>query len=105
MRIRFDYSLVDALLATCFVIAACLALTGCGRNERGEVSTRSGLTTGSISPFTAVGSARGFVVVQAHDTLHSIARRHNATVYDLMVMNELSTTRISAGQRLYLPSY
>lgn len=44
------------------------------------------------------------VVVKKGDTLGSIALRHNVSVSDLMVANGLTSTRLSIGQVLKVPS-
>ncbi len=52
-------------------------------------------TTTSVAPTT--------YVVQAGDTLFSIARRFGVTVQAVMVANNLTSTNIRVGQQLYIP--
>jgi LysM repeat protein len=44
-------------------------------------------------------------MVQPGDTLFSIARRNNVTVYDLAASNNLMSSRLHVGQTLSVPSY
>jgi murein DD-endopeptidase MepM/ murein hydrolase activator NlpD len=44
-----------------------------------------------------------FYAVQAGDSLESIARRHNTSVYNISVANELFSEAIRPGDRLFVP--
>jgi LysM repeat protein len=94
--------LVGTLIVTCTIMASCLLIAGCGRSES-RADARYGLTTGSVG--SAAANNPTSVIVQPNDTLYGIARRYNVTVYDLVIMNDLTSQTISAGQRLYLPTY
>jgi LysM repeat protein len=63
------------------------------------------LTTGSVSASPPASVLPRRVIVQSGDTLHTIARRNNVAVYDLMTVNRLTSSRIDVGQALYVPTY
>ncbi|MGQ0775509.1 MAG: LysM peptidoglycan-binding domain-containing protein [Pseudonocardiales bacterium] len=46
---------------------------------------------------------RHFVVVKRGDNLSSIACRHQTTVAELVKLNDLSSTDLAVGQRLFVP--
>jgi lipoprotein NlpD len=99
MRAAFYRSTVAIIAAAFLMIGGCLALVGCGRSEVREASATGSITTGSIN------SGHTSIIVERGETLYGIARRHNVTVYDLMMINNLASPSISAGQRLNLPPY
>jgi LysM repeat protein len=90
------------LLATVLLIVACLLLVGCA-DESDHGRETGSITTGSTSPAQTRSSRT--TLVQPGDTLFSIARRNNVTVYDLAASNNLSSTRLRVGQTLSVPSY
>ncbi len=90
------------LLATVLLIVACLFLVGCA-DESDHGRETGSITTGSTSPAQTRSSRT--TLVQPGDTLFSIARRNNVTVYDLAASNNLSSTRLRVGQTLSVPSY
>jgi hypothetical protein len=90
--------LIVVLLATSLLIGACLLLVGCADEPDRERETGS-ITTGSTSTPTRT------TIVRSGDTIFSIARRNNVTVYDLATSNNLSSTRVRVGQTLSVPSY
>ncbi len=92
------------LLATVLLIGTCLFLVGCADEPNHERETGS-ITTGSISATTAQVRSNRTAIVHPGDTLFSIARRHNVTVYDLATSNNLSSSRLRVGQILSVPSY
>lgn len=70
----------------------CLALLGCASGNRSTVSAPAGSTR-----------AAGTYVVQAHDTLYSIAWRHDLDYRDLARWNRIGPDyRIAVGQVLLL---
>ncbi len=46
----------------------------------------------------------GIYAVKSGDSLYSIARRYNTTISDLMELNNLTTTTLSIGQKLKIPT-
>jgi LysM repeat protein len=87
------------------MIAGCLFLVGCADDPEHERETGS-ITTGSSRAVPAQGrSSRTTTVVQPGETLSSIARQNNVTVYDLAASNSLSSTQLRVGQTLSIPSY
>lgn len=46
----------------------------------------------------------GTYIVQSGDTLYSIAQKYKTTIDDLMKLNNLTTSVLSLGQRLKIPS-
>jgi len=71
-----------------------------GEEAMNELLKLSGETP--ILP-TATSGAQTLYVVQAGDTLFSIARRFGVTVQAIMVANNLTSTNIRPGQQLYIP--
>ena len=47
--------------------------------------------------------AEGIYIVQAGDSLYSIAQQYNTTVNDIKKMNNLTSNNLSIGQRLKIP--
>ena len=90
------------LLATVLLIGACLFLVGCADEPNHRRETGS-ITTGSTS--AAQTRSNRTAIVQPGDTLSSIARRNNVTVYDLATSNNLASTHLRVGQILFVPSY
>jgi LysM repeat protein len=86
------------------LIGACPLLVGCADEPNHERETGS-ITTGSISATSAPSRPGRTAIVQQGDTLFSIARRYNVTVYDLATSNNLSSSRLRVGQILAVPSY
>ena len=83
---------------------ACLFLVGCADEPSQERETGS-IATSSTSAAPAQTRSSRTTVVRPGDTLFSIARRNNVTVYDLATSNNLSSTRLQVGQTLSVPSY
>jgi LysM repeat protein len=54
-------------------------------------------------PTPSLANPGDTVDVQSGDTLYGIARRHNVSVAELMQLNNMSSTNLKLGQRLYLP--
>ena len=79
-----------------------LFLVGCADESDPGRETGS-ITTRSTS--TAQTPASRTTLAQHGDTLFSIARRYDVTVYDLAASNNLSSTRLRVGQTLSVPSY
>ena len=92
------------LLATMLLIGACSLLVGCADEPNHERETGS-ITTGSLSATAAQVRSNRTAIVHPGDTLFSIARRYNVTVYDLATSNNLSSSRLRVGQILAVPSY
>jgi outer membrane biogenesis lipoprotein LolB len=99
-----SFPLNAVLLATVLLVGACLFLVGCADEPNHERETGS-ITTGSISATSAHTRPGRTAIVQQGDTLFSIARRYNVTVYDLASSNNLSSSRLRVGQILSVPSY
>ena len=97
-------SRIIVLIPTAVIIAACLSLAGCADEPDRERETGS-ITTGSTSVMPANARSNRTTIVQPGDTLFSIARRNNVTVYDLASSNNLPSTRLRVGQTLSVPSY
>ena len=104
MPITSSSPLNAVLLATVLLIGACLFLVGCA-DEPDQGRETGSITTGSISGPSPQPRSSRTTLVQPGDTLFSIARRNNVTVYDLAVSNNLSSTRLRVGQTLAVPSY
>lgn len=99
MRTAHSFRVLFPLTVLCFIA------TACGRQNSDNQATRQNLlTTGSISPAAPSKQFRT-VMVERGDTLSRIARRHNVTIYDLMILNDMASPDIGVGQRLYLPTY
>lgn len=49
-----------------------------------------------------VSNTNGYYVVKSGDTLYSIAKKYNMTVDKLKDINNLSTNKLSIGQKLYI---
>jgi LysM repeat protein len=97
-------SSIVVLFATTFLIAGCLFLVGCADDQEHERETGS-ITTGSTGAMPSQARSIRTTVVQPGETLFSIARQNNVTVYDLAASNSLSSTRLHVGQTLSIPSY
>ena len=60
-------------------------------------------TTAAAPTNGATGAAKSYTV-KSGDTLQAIARRNGITVKELQAANNLTTTRITVGQKLRIPS-
>jgi len=54
-------------------------------------------------PTPSLASPGDTIEVQSGDTLYGLSRRHNVSVAELMQINNLTSTNLALGQRLYLP--
>ncbi|MCM8540780.1 MAG: N-acetylmuramoyl-L-alanine amidase [Lentisphaeraceae bacterium] len=97
-----------------------LIITGCssGGNQYRYVNTahsgNNGIESSNSSPRTtytppprkqqaSVQPSYPLYVVQKGDTLSSISRRSGITVYNISRFNQLKSSRLEIGQRIYLP--
>jgi LysM repeat protein len=104
VRVPVFFPLMASLCATAFAVAACLFLVGCS-NEANRPYETGSITTGGIPSATSPVRPPKTAIVQSGDTLYSIARRNNVTVYDLMTVNGLTSSRVAVGQALNIPTY
>jgi len=58
----------------------------------------------TATPTNGASGAAKMYTVKSGDTLNSIARRNGLTVKELQAANNLTTTRITVGQKLRIPS-
>jgi len=54
-------------------------------------------------PTPSLASPGDTIEVQSGDTLYGLSRRYNVSVAELMQINNLTSTNLALGQRLYLP--
>jgi len=54
-------------------------------------------------PTPSLASPGDTIEVQSGDTLYGLSRRYNVSVAELMQLNNLTSTNLQLGQRLYLP--
>lgn len=54
-------------------------------------------------PTPSLASQGDAIEVQSGDTLYGLSRRYNVSVAELMQINNLTSTNLALGQRLYLP--
>ena len=61
------------------------------------------ITIGQVLKIKNDNNQNNVYVVKKGDTLYSISRKYNVTVTDLINYNNLKTTVLSIGQKLYIP--
>ena len=67
------------------------------------IPARTASVTAATPANGATGAAKTYTV-KSGDTLNTIARRNGVTVKELQAANNLTTTRITVGQKLRIPS-
>ena len=76
-----------------------------GNGSSRKVTASSGSSSGSSKSKTrAIAAQRGNYVVRSGDTLWSISQRFGTTVSTLKRSNGLRSSRLKAGQKLYIPN-
>jgi membrane-bound lytic murein transglycosylase D len=68
------------------------------------IPARSASATTATPPTNGASGAAKTYTVKSGDTLQAIARRNGVTVKELQAANNLTTTRITVGQKLRIPS-
>jgi membrane-bound lytic murein transglycosylase D len=73
-------------------------------NTKGRSVASSGSKSSSSSKTRAIAAQRGNYVIRSGDTLWSISQKFGTTVNTLKRSNGLRSSRLKAGQRLYIPN-
>ena len=68
------------------------------------IPARTASATTAAAPTNGATGAAKTYTVKSGDTLQAIARRNGVTVKELQAANNLTTTRITVGQKLRIPS-